>query len=544
MRIILLIALSTILCLGVYSQNAPSVHVNSLGFKPQSIKIASVTGGGGEFTVVDAKSGEKVFTAKLVGPAKQNDVNQEVYKANFTEFKAVGTYYLQLADGTKSPEFKIGGKVYDDAYVASMRAFYLWRCGTAVEGEHNGDVFNQKACHLDDGHLDFTEFGEKHKDGTGGWHDAGDHGKYIVNGALALGQLFFGWQDFQNTLENKELNLPNHYDNIPEYLEELKWETDWFLKMQYPDGSGRVSHKLTRTHFSGFIMPEDDKEKRYYTPWSTSATAHFAAAMALAYRNFKPYDETYANKCLDAAKLSYKYMTEHPEYVKANLEGFHTGGYMPNETDGLIWAAAEMWEATGEEQYLKDFEERIQKVARLVDYSWDWGGVKNLGVYTYLLSERQGKSEVLFTKMKNELIAIADSISDHTQTDVYGRPSALYEWGCNGAIARLASNLYVASKLNNDKKYKEAAEQIVGHIFGRNYYGRSYVTGLGVNPPMKPHDRRSGADGIDNPWPGYIVGGGHTATDWVDEEASYSHNEVCINWQASLVYLMTWVVSE
>jgi endoglucanase len=83
----------------------------------------------------------------------------------------------------------------------------------------------------------------------------------------------------------------------------------------------------------------------------------------------------------------------------------------------------------------------------------------------------------------------------------------------------------------------------VNHIFGHNYYNRSYVTGLGLNPPMNPHDRRSGADDVEAPWPGYIVGGGHSATDWVDEEASYSHNEVAINWQAALVYALAGFVN-
>ncbi len=62
------------------------------------------------------------------------------------------------------------------------------------------------------------------------------------------------------------------------------------LKMQYPDGSGRVSHKLTRTNFSGFIMPDEDHVKRYFTEWSSAATASFVGAMAQAARYFEPYD--------------------------------------------------------------------------------------------------------------------------------------------------------------------------------------------------------------------------------------------------------------
>ncbi|MBN1561919.1 glycoside hydrolase family 9 protein, partial [candidate division KSB1 bacterium] len=73
---------------------------------------------------------------------------------------------------------------------------------------------------------------------------------------------------------------------------------------------------------------------------------------------------------------------------------------------------------------------------------------------------------------------------------------------------------------------------------GRNYYNRSFVTGLGLNPPMYPHDRRSGADDVAAPWPGYIVGGGHSATGWVDEQGSFATNEIAINWQGALIYAL------
>jgi endoglucanase len=110
-------------------------------------------------------------------------------------------------------------------------------------------------------------------------------------------------------------------------------------------------------------------------------------------------------------------------------------------------------------------------------------------------------------------------------------------------VARQTVNLQVANRIQPNPKYKLAAIGIVDHIFGKNYYNRSYVTGLGINPPMFPHDRRSGADNIKAPWPGYLVGGGHSATDWVDKQESYSHNEIAINWQAALVYALAGFVS-
>lgn len=56
------------------------------------------------------------------------------------------------------------------------------------------------------------------------------------------------------------------------------------------------------------------------------------------------------------------------------------------------------------------------------------------------------------------------------------------------------------------------------------------------------NDAAARRDGIEAPWPGYLVGGGHTPTDWVDDQDDYSRNEIAINWQGALVYLLAAVL--
>ncbi|MEN6334845.1 MAG: glycoside hydrolase family 9 protein, partial [Phycisphaerales bacterium] len=94
------------------------------------------------------------------------------------------------------------------------------------------------------------------------------------------------------------------------------------------------------------------------------------------------------------------------------------------------------------------------------------------------------------------------------------------------------------NRLSRNPEYVNASLDAVAHLFGRNFYNRSYVTGLGHDRAMRPHDRRSGADGIDAPWPGYVVGGGQSATGWHDDQEDYRTNEIAINWQAGLVYAL------
>ncbi len=527
------------------------VRLNSLGFLPELSKKASIVAPCSDFTIKKVSDGAVMYSGKAAGPKHQDDVDQDVWVADFSAFRGKGRFYLDVPGIGRSIDFEIGEKVYDFAFYTAMRAFYLWRCGCAVEGTHNGVRFVHPACHLNDGYEDYLGREGNKRDGTGGWHDAGDYGKYTVNAGITVGCLFMAWDHFQDKLKSLSLDLPDTAPGYPDFLKEIKWETDWLLKMPYPDGSGRVSHKLTRTRFSGFIMPEKDDEKRYFTEWSSAATADFVAMMAMAARYFKPYDAAYAQKCLDAAKTSYAFLQANPEHRRFQQGDFRTGGYQTNDSDDRLWAAAEMWQSTGDAQYLKDFEDRAAAapakrwgppVTGKIDEDWDWGNVRNLAMFTYVLSKREGRNAELLTAIRNDVISTADRLVSQADEDVYGRALRRYYWGCNGTIARQVLNLQIAHRLSPKPEYLNASADAIAHLFGRNVYNRSYVTGLGIDPAMNPHDRRCGADGIEQPWPGYVVGGGHSATGWHDEQEDYRTNEIAINWQAGLVYALAGFV--
>ena len=515
----------------------------SLGFLPDAEKEMTITLPQAEsFRVRRADNDKVVFEGALSEVLTQADVAQSVRIADFTKLTKSGEYYLEVPGEGRSRNFVIGDNVYDEAYAHAMRAFYLWRCGAAIDYTFQGKRYQQDVCHQNDGHEDYIGNEGQHHDGTGGWHDAGDYGKYTVNAGITGFTLLWAWEQFAPALQNIEIGLPDTAPGYPEFLKEIKWETDWLLKMAYPDGSGKVSHKLTALNFSGFYtMPEEDLQARYYTDWSSAATADYVAFLAQASRAFAPYDAEYAKKCLDAAKVSYEFLKNYPGQKFLMQMEFTTGAYFTIDPDDRMWAAAEMWETTGEKQYLEDFEKLAEQQQFMVDVNWDWDNMRNLGMFRYAVSQREGKNPEIDAKIKANIIAAADEIVATAEADVYARPmGGRYYWGCNGTVGRQTLGLQVADILSPDAKYVATARDAVAHLFGRNYYNRSFVTRLGFNPPMYPHDRRSAADDVYGPWPGYVVGGGHTATDWIDNQDSYSHNEVAINWQAGLVFALAY----
>jgi endoglucanase len=545
-------------CLHPAAAETADIRLNTLGYFPDAPKRATVVGpAGAAFRVVREGDSAAAYAGSLTAASLDTETQQQVAVADFTSVRGAGTYCLEVDGVGESAWFRVDNQVYRDPFRTVMRGFYLWRCGTAVSGEHRGQTFSHAACHLEDGYLDFVGGGHVRRASVGGWHDAGDYNKYVVNAGATVGVMLRAWEDFGSRIERVPLDLPKTAPALPEFLAEVKWETDWLLTMQADDGS--VYHKLSTQRFGPMIVPEEEAADRYFVPASTNATADFVAMLAQASRHFAAYDRVYADRCLAAARKSYEYLIAHPERVPADQRGFTTGRYETDDWDDRLWAEAELWEATGDANVLAAFESRLRAAGEArasdstarrrrggrgrspeFDVDWDWNNLKNLGLFTYVVSTRPGRDAELVATVRAGLIAAADRIVAASRAHAYARPlGSRYYWGCNGTVARQTMTLEAASRLTGDAAYRAVSLDALNHLFGRNPYGRSYVTGLGHRPPLHPHDRRSAGDDVAEPWPGYLVGGPNPrAGNWRDEQEDYRTNEIAINWNGALVYAL------
>jgi endoglucanase len=541
------------------------VRVSSVGYLPARAKRASVTASGSSFTVKRAADDAVVFTGTLGAAAKDPDTSQTIATADFTKLTDAGQYYVDVPGVGRSVAFPIGEDVYRDAFVASMLGFYGWRCNTDVSFTFNGQTYAHKACHMDDAHTDYIG-GAGKRDGSKGWHDAGDYGKYTVNAGVTVGSLLAAWEEYGGVLSTYSWAIPEAGGSTPDFLDEIRWELEWLLKMQYSATDGRVSHKLTSLSFDApsdaangidaWVVPEDDNQTRYFVPSGSAAIGDFVAMLAKAARIYKTYDQAFADQCLAAAKVSYAYLQANTAN-QTFTDPTSTGAYKTTDPDDRLWAAAEMWETTGDAAALADFETRAATfktaTSSYVDSDFDWGNVKNLGMYVYLQSKRPGRNQSLVTAIQQSLTAAADGLVTAHNNSGYGRAlsgkAGNYYWGSNGAVVRTCMLLQVANRLAPKADYLDTCVDQISWTFGRNYYNRSQVTGVGLNPPMNPHHRPSKADGITDPWPGLLVGGGNNtsnqaagnkngATNWIDDVNDYELNEVAINWNAPLVYAL------
>lgn len=542
---------------GSFSQHP--VRVNSVGYVTDREKRATivlpkdVAALPDKMVEVRDAAGSLVWTGMAEGPTADSSTNATVYIVDFTAFATAGSFNLAVpslkaGDGSAatSATFRIGPDVFRDVLMRSMLGLYGQRCGSAVNIDLNSEHWTHAACHLGDASQKFLPsiMMDTIKPSLAGWHDAGDYGKYVTNGAFTVGMMLQAFERFQPTLSALELPIPEKGGALPDYLDEVKWELDWLLTTQGTDGS--VSFKVTAQNFEGNVVPEKDGSRRFYTDISTAATGDFAAVFAQAARIYRPYDSALADSYLAAARLSYDFLKASAT-IKPNLDMFGTGNYDSGsgDFDNRAWAAAEMWETTGEDAFLVDFE-GTPKAPKAVADNFDYGDVLNMGSFTYILSARPGRDQTVVDAMTASVLASAERLATRAGGAAFGRAIENYWWGSNGAIARTAMNLATAAVLSpaDAPRYNDAIAMQLDHLLGRNIYDRTQVTGVGYHPPMDPHHRPSQADGTVSPWPGLLVGGPNPSVDpmaapgttWRDSSAMFEVNEVAINWNGALVY--------
>lgn len=500
-----------------------------------------------EFVVHRSDDDSRAFWGELGEEFDEIVLGITVQHADFSAFDEPGEYYLEVPGVGRSVDFHIGEDVYDGELVNAMLGFYGWRSGIDIEFERQGVVYAHAAGHLNDALLDYIDDQTGvMKDGVGGWYDAGDYGKYLPTAASAVCAMLTAWEMFEDRLVNIELSfIPEHGGDLPDYLDEIKWEVDWVSKMAYDDGSGRVHHQLNSATFPGFVLPEEDDSDRLFARSSSAAIAQFVATLAKATRAFEPYDDLtdeYSKTLLEAAWRSYEYLQENPEDEPYDDSVRVAGSYPTDNAAAFrMWAAAELWETTGDDDVLEDFESRINEQTRFVpNFSWDTP--KNFALITYLLSQREGRDEELVALLEESLASTARSILNTHDRDGWGRGYPGYYWGSNAVIARMCMVLHAQNILHPDPALLDACTDQIGFLYGRNQYNRSQVTGSGIEPPENPHHRLSGSDDVVEPYPGLLVGGGQQPNNWYDEQGDFASNEVAINWNSALVFALAGFV--
>lgn len=516
------------------------ILTNQVGYTTNGKKTAVFRGAtASQFEVINAATGASVYTGDLSADINNSSAGETDRTGDFSAVTTAGKYYIQCAGLDKSYTFEISDNPYTSLLDDSVKMLYLQRCGTAVQDA----TFAHGACH----NTQATIYGTGQKvDVSGGWHDAGDYGRYVVPGAKAVADLLYAYM-LNPTMYSDNLGIPESGNGKADVLDEAKFELDWMLKMQNPDNGG-VHHKVSCASFPGYVMPEDETDELIVTPVTTTSTADFAAAMALAAEAYKDYDASYADKCLAAAEKAWSFLEQNPNFIFQNPDGIVTGEYGDkSDRDERYWAAAQLWRTTGDSKYLTAMESIGTKTGL------DWATVGDYGNIAIVTGKGIDKNSSAYTKAKEAIVAQADAFKTKIAASPYGSALTKYEWGSNMTIANAGIICGLAYQLTGDESYQTAADAQLNYLLGENPLGTCFVTGYGTVSPQNPHHRPSMAK--NQAMKGMLVGGVNSnledsaakaycnglapALCYIDNSESYSTNEITIYWNSPLTYLLT-----
>jgi endoglucanase len=487
-----------------------AVHVNQTGYRcDDPVKRAYLSiwlGNGGaysyreplRFSVCDAATDERVFTGvvELAFAADQpeklkrnaNYSGTDVYHMDFSAVTNPGTYRVCVEGIGCSYLFPIGRDAWRVPFRTVMRGFYHQRSGLAI-GPPYTDYVRPRNFHPDDGVIMYAstmrtgegnleDLAERHTDeiitAYGGYHDAGDWDRRVQHldcsrAHLELLELFPAY------FARLSLDIPESGNAMPDLLDEVLWNLEFYRKLQKADGGVRhgiesASHPREGevSWMESFTMAAFEADV-----WSTYIYAGVAARAA---RALEHYDDALATTYAESALRAMQWAESHRSGAPANSAR--------KVQDERNLAALELYRLTSDRHWHQVF-----KRTTVLDSPADNA------------ANRQLDAAFLYARLPAEL---ADSDLAHAATNaVIQRGGNVVAYAQGNAFNLTHYNKYMpmilgffstpqcgeavrAHYLTGDQRFLDAA--ILGCNFGLGANPMNIVltTGLGANPVRHP----------------------------------------------------------
>ncbi|GHH64053.1 endoglucanase [Streptomyces umbrinus] len=554
------------------------VRVNQAGYLPDGPKRATVVTAAIQPLAWQLRkaSGAVAASGRTVVHGADTASGEATHTADFSAYRKSGSGFVLVVDGQSSAPFDIRADLYDNLRSDAMAFFYHQRSGTPIEASLVGPAYARPAAHLgvapnqgdtnvpcQAGVCDYTQ------DVRGGWYDAGDHGKYVVNGGISAWTLVDSFARAKragnaSALGDSTLRIPERGNGVPDVLDEARWELDFLMRMQVPEGkpyAGMAFHKIHDVAWTGIpTRPELDAQPRELHRPSTAATLNLAATAAQCARVFKPYDSTYAKRCLSVARTAWAAAKANPAIYAPESDSTGGGPYNDTQvTDDFYWAATELYAATGERAYRDAVTSSPWHTSSsaLTPTGFNWADTAALGRLT-LATVPNGLPASDIRRVRASVTAAADGHLAMMAGQGYAVPIPAngYVWGSNSQVTNNAIVMATAYALTGQQRYRDGVLESMDYLLGRNTLDLSYVTGYGETYARNQHHRfwaNQYDASLPNPPAGSLAGGPNSglqdpvaqehlagcspAACYIDDIGSYSTNEVTVNWNAPLAWL-------
>ncbi|XP_071916835.1 endoglucanase-like [Coffea arabica] len=446
---------------------------------------------------------------------------------------------------------------YEDALSKSILFFEGQRSGKLPPDQRvnwRGDSA------LSDGKLENVDL-------AGGYYDAGDNVKF--GWPMAFSVTLLSWAAIEH---QDEISSANQIDYL---CRAIRWGTDFILKAHTSATTLYTQVGDASRDHQCWERPEDmDIPRTLYkiTPTSpgTEVAAEAAAALAAASIVFKESQPEYSVQLLSRSKLLFQLADNYRGSYKSSCPFYCSySGYQ----DELLWAAAWLYKASGENYYLNYVSSNQGWSQAVSEFSWDnkFPGVQTLLAKDFFL----GKTSLANFKSGADSFVCAlmpGSSSVQIKTTpgglLYTRDSSNLQYATGATMVLLYySNILTAagsegvqcgSVIFSPAKIQAFAKSQIDYILGNNPLKMSYMVGFGSKYPTQLHHRGASIPSIhvlpaevgcndgsstwyssSKPNPniheGAIVGGPNSNDQFNDLRSDYSHLEPTTYMNAAFV---------
>jgi endoglucanase len=590
------IALAAALSATTSEPLASRVRVDQIGYEVAGPKVAVVAvdrSAALAWRLVDA-AGAIVAQGMTIPFGAEPASGETVQRIDFSRWRTIGAGYRLVVDGAVSQPFAIAPRPFRQLATDALGFFYQQRSAVPILARYTqrpdlaraaGHPRERLTCFAGTDQRGVRWPGCGYRlDVTGGWYDAGDHGKYVVNGGISawtlldLHQRLGAWGD-AGAFADGRLTIPERANGQDDLLDEARVEVEFLLAMQIPagrrttiamrtdsggpagnfrtiDAGGLVHTKVGDEAWTGMpLAPADDRMRRFLYPPSTAATLNMVAVAAQAARVWRTRDPAFAARALAAARRGWQAAGRHPAiYASSDFAG--SGGYGDRQiADERFWAAAELFATTGDPALATMIAASPFLASDGIDLGW--GDTALAGLMTLAtVPNRLPAATVAAVRSRIEMLA--DRVLAERDRSGYRLPmaGARYGWGSNATMLNRAMLLGVAWQISGKRVWRDGVVDVADYLLGRNALDRSFVSGFGTRSMHQPHHRfwaKAADPRYPAPPPGVVSGGPNSTamtddvatvmrgkctgqTCWTDDWRAFTMNEVAINWNAPLVW--------
>ncbi len=454
-----------------------NLRVNQIGYLPAERKVAlaltNANLAGQTFQVLTSKERKLVYNGRVGNDRGAYGDFLHVYEMDFSQLAQNGSYVVRVGNFV-SPAFNVGTEPYADLLASSLRFFRVQRCGDTEPSLHG-------ICHLKDGRVKDGPATGAVIDVAGGWHDAGDYLKFLINSGFTTMVLLAAYE------QNPVAFVDGDKNRVPDILDEARIGVDWVNKLWDPHHGTLYYQVGDESDHDRWRMPEQDANLPPRPVWAcqkgrgANVAGKASAVLALAsvlWGNPSShfYDPALATKYLIAAKQIYAYGKGRPA-AQSSTSGFY------EETtwkDDMALAAAELYRATKNKIYLNQARANAASTgdAHLLGYS---------DVYPLARYEIARLDPTYVQKAVSLFVTDLKAMKKYGDAERFHAAVEWFYWGSATDMTAAALEALWYEKLTGDRTYRAMATDQRDFVLGTNPWGVCFVNSAGTTWPRTPH---------------------------------------------------------